>query len=366
MEPSIHIRNLIPYKPGKPIEETQREYGLEEVYKLASNENPLGPSERVIKAICEAAGSVHLYPDASFYEAKKSLSRYYGVEEKFITLGNGSNELIDLLIRVYCEAGDRILTSQGAFIAYKICAQAARVETVEAPLTEDLKFDVKALLKELEVDSKIKILFIANPNNPTGTFLNREELNLLMDKVGHREDLLIVLDEAYCEFVRDKECPSGLEYFRKFSNVIVLRTLSKVFGLAGLRVGVLIGPEKTVDYVNRVRNPFNVNQLALKVIEAAVSDSDYIERSQNLVWNALDTFYAEFDELGIKYWKSQGNFVLFDLGRPSGPVFEALLKRGVITRPVAAYGFPNALRLSVGLPKENEIAIHAIKEVLKG
>lgn len=361
---SKEILNLVPYSPGKPVEETQREYGLEQVYKLASNENPLGVGAKVKEALMRAINDVNRYPDASFYEMKSILAKYYAVKEDRLTFGNGSNELIDLLIRIYCEPGDSILTSEHAFIAYKLCAQGARVATKEVPMGKDLRFNLEEISKQIEESNKVRLVFIANPNNPTGTYVTESEIEQLLAQHKDNENILFILDEAYNEFVREKDYPDSLKLIKKYNNLVVMRTLSKVYGLAGLRVGALIAPPEVIDLVNRVRNPFNVNSLAQVAAIAAVSDQDYLKASQKVIWEGLDFFMEEFSKMGVKYWPSQANFILFDCGRPGAEVFQELLKKGVIMRPVTGYGLPHCLRLSVGVPEENQRAIKALAEVL--
>lgn len=364
MKVSSSIENLVPYKPGKPIEETKRELGLKEVTKLASNENSLGVSEKVIEALSKAAREIHRYPDPSCHELTQKISKFYNVPCSKIAFGNGSNEVIDLLIRIFCEPGDSIVTSKAAFVAYKVCAHAARVNVFEAEMTEELKFDLTKI-KSLCERHQPKIVFIANPNNPTGTYLNKQELYDFIESQKQNKDCLIVIDEAYFEFVRASDSPNALELLDKYKNVAVIRTFSKVFGLAGLRLGALFADEFVLNYFNRVRNPFNVNSLAQAAAMAAIDDIEYLKASQNMVWSGLDYFYSELDKMGLKYWPSQANFVLIDVNSPAVLVYTELLKLGVILRPVNNYGFEQLLRLSVGTAEENQKAIQALKIVLK-
>lgn len=364
---SPDILELKPYQPGKPISETKREYGLENVVKLASNESPIGCSPHVIEALQEALVDIHRYPDASCHDLRQALSKYYGVSDSTMVFGNGSNELIDLAIRIFCEPGQKVLTSKAAFIAYKICAQAARVKVIETPLDDELCFQLPLLKAELEKDAnkEIRVVFIANPNNPTGTYVGHDSVVEFMEWVNaHRQDTLVVMDEAYCEFVRAEDYPKTLELMRKYSNLVSLRTLSKVYGLAGLRVGVLIAPEEVIDLFNRVRNPFNVNSLAQVAAMAAVEDQEFLQQAQLVNWQGLDYYYQEFKRLGLKYYESQGNFVLFDSERNAGEVTQCLLKKGLIVRPVVGFGLTSEIRISVGLPEENEFAIRCIGEML--
>ena len=363
MKVPAEIQGLTPYQPGKPISETKREFGLEHVYKLASNESPIGPPESARRAVIEAASEIHRYPDGAAFEMRQAVARYYQVPENWLMFGNGSDEIVDILVQIYCQPPDTILTSVGAFSAYYISATSVRVKTQFTPLTDDLRFDLKAMAEKLEQDASIRMVFLPNPNNPTGTYFTKDEFDAFM-KVASAKDVFVVLDEAYVEFVRAKDYPQGREYQKKFPNILLLRTMSKVFGLAALRVGILIAPPEVCDMFNRVRKPFNINSLAQAAVVAALGDKDYVARLRQVTWEGLDYFYEELDRMGLKYWRSEGNFVLFDTGRDAGEVYQALLKEGVILRPVKPYGFPTYLRMSVGLPKENRAAVAALKKVL--
>ena len=364
MKVSPEIQNLIPYIPGKPISETKRELGIQNIVKLASNESPWPPSPKVIEAIQKLIPELNRYPDGASFEMRQAVSDYYKVPTSWLAFGNGSDEISDILIRIFCEPGDQILTSQGAFSAYQISAQAARVKTLFTPLTKDLRFDLPALAKDLKNNPKVKLVFLPNPNNPTGTYFTKTEFTEFMNEVGHREDVLIVIDEAYVEFVRATDYPNGQDFLQKYKNLALMRTISKVFGLAGIRIGTLIARPEIVDLVNRVRKPFNINSLAQVAVIAALSDVAYVDRLKKLMWSGLDYYYQELDRMGLKYCKSQGNFVLIDTGRDGDAIFKAMLALGVIVRPVKPYGFNTHIRLSVGLKEENEAAIAALKKVL--
>lgn len=363
MKVSRDILSLTPYKPGKPISEAKRELGLETVYKLASNENPLGVSPKVWPALEKARGEIHLYPDATAHDMVAAYSQFIHIPPDEVAFGNGSNELIDLLIRIYCEPGDAIATSEAAFIAYKICAQAARVRTLESPLGATGEFDLDALRKKMQSDQRVRLVFIANPNNPTGTYVERQSLESFLEYCSSRE-VLVVLDEAYIEFVRATDFVSGLELRERFPNLVVLRTMSKAYGLAGLRVGFAIAPVETVDLLHRVRNPFNVSSLAQVATIAALADQAHVKKVCELTWRGLDFLATEFTKLGLTFFPSQGNFLLVDCGQDSEKTFSALLKLGVIIRPVKNYGFPTHLRISVGLEQENQAVISGLKTVL--
>ena len=366
MSVSPEIESLVAYVPGKPIEETKRELGLDRVIKLASNENPLGISPKAAAAVQGAIADLGRYPDPGCYQLKQQIAQTWGVSTDQILVGNGSNELIDLVIRVFCEPGDRILIPDKSFIAYSVCSQAARVGKRVFPIDSDMQLDVDALIRYVEEDkeSRDKVLFLANPNNPTGTYLNREKMDRLMATLGGRDDLIVVLDEAYDEFVRADDFPQSLPYLEKYPNVMISKTFSKVFGLAGLRVGALIGHHDQLKWVERVRNPFNVNTLAQAGATAALQDREYIKSSQELVWRGLDLFYEFFESQNLPYWKSQANFVLFDSLRDGGQLFQALMAKGLLLRPLKGYQLPTHLRLSVGTDEENALALQIMAEVL--
>lgn len=359
---------MIPYKPGKPISETQREYGVKVVHKLASNENPLGISPKALSAIQSALQNLHRYPDPICYDLVAKISQTWGFAKDQITIGNGSDELIDLLVRIYCEPGDSILTSEAAFVAYSVRAAASRVKVRTVPMTPDFRTDLRAIaqfLRKHQQEAKTRLVFLPNPNNPTGTYIKDSEVTDFLSEFGNRDDLLIVFDEAYTEFVRAKDYKSATHYMKTYKNLIVLKTLSKVYGLAGLRVGVALAPAETIDLMNRVRTPFNVNELAQVAALAALDDFEFVKASCDTTWSGLDYFYKELTRLGLPYVESQGNFVMFDTLRDVKLVDVALLKRGVILRPILNYGFKTQMRMSVGLDFENKAAIQALAEVLQ-
>jgi histidinol-phosphate aminotransferase len=367
MKVSAEILNLIPYKPGKPISETQREYGLKEVVKLASNENPLGPSPKAMEAVQKFLQQQHRYPDPSAYDLVQKISEKWNILTAQIGIGNGSNEIIDLLIRIFCEPSDAILTSEAAFVAYQVCAQAARVKVRTAPLRKDLTIDLKAIADHFfhNPTANIRLIFIPNPNNPTGTLVGGEEVDEFLTRLGNRDDVLLVFDEAYTEYVRDPQFREAAKFMKNYSNVIVIKTFSKVYGMAGLRLGAMLAPEYVLELYNRVRNPFNVNDLAQIAGVAALDDAEYVRQSQKVVWEGLDYFYRELKRLNLPYYPSQANFVLFDTKRKVEEVHENLLRQGVILRPVQNYGFKTLMRMTVGQPDENKKAIDAIEKMLR-
>ncbi len=366
MKVSAEILNLVPYKPGKPISETRREYGLTEVIKLASNENALGPSPLAVQAAQSYLNHQHRYPDPSAYDLIHKISEKWNVPTTQIGLGNGSNEIIDLLIRIFCEPGDAILTSDAAFIAYQVCAQAARVKVRTTPLRADLTIDLKAIADHFfhHPTAKVRLIFIPNPNNPTGTFVGGKEIDEFLVRLGNRDDVLLIFDEAYTEYVRDPNFREAAKFFKNYSNVIVIKTFSKVYGMAGFRLGAMLAPDYVLELFNRVRNPFNVNELAQVAGIAALDDHDYIKKSQQIVWQGLDYFYQELKRLKLPFYPSQANFVLFDTKRKVEEANINLLRQGVILRPVQNYGFKTLMRMTVGQPIENQKAILAIEKML--
>lgn len=363
-----YIRTLVPYVPGKPIEETQRELGIRRVIKLASNENPLGPSPRAVRAAQKLLAGTNRYPDGGAFALKQALSRFHGLGPEAFIVGNGSNEIIDFVIRTYCLPGDAIVTSQAAFIAYRLCAQIHGVRTLEAPLADGLRFDLGAILNRVRDDEKARIVFIANPNNPTGTYVNETELCEFLEEVRRIRggSVLVALDYAYWEYVSAPDLPDPLMLLRRFPNLLVLRTFSKVYGLAGFRIGYATASPEIIRTVEKVRQPFNVSSLAMVAAAAALEDGSFVRASVKANARGLRYWEAALERMAIPFWKSQGNFILADvqsgLGRSGPEVYQTCLKRGVIFRPVANYGLPGALRISVGTPEENELAVRALAE----
>jgi histidinol-phosphate aminotransferase len=355
-----NIESLQPYIPGKPIEEVEREYGVSNVAKLASNENALGPSPKALQAAREACAKVHLYPDGSAYYLKAALAAKLEVPLEEVFVGNGSNELIELLVRTFVLEGEEVLTSQGTFIAYKLAANAHGRTLIEAPM-RDRAYDLAALREHLT--RRTKVVFLANPDNPTGTCFGRAELEPFLAAVP--KGVLVVLDEAYREFVTASDYPDGLALRKRYPGVVVLRTFSKIYGLAGLRLGYGVARRELVEYLDRVRAPFNVNLVAQAAGVAALSDDEHVRRSQALVASERPFLAAGLAALGARVLPSQGNFVMADFGRPGKEIFEAMLREAVVVRPVGGYGFPTALRITVGLRQENERCLAALAKVLE-
>lgn len=363
MTPKIrpNVLAMEPYSPGKPISEVKRELGLDRVIKLASNENPLGPSPKAIEAVRKAAESMHIYPDGAAFELKNALANRYNVSMDQVIVGNGSDELIHLLGLVFLgDPKDEMMMGDPSFSRYDASAHLAPSKLVKVPLDADYRHDLPAMLKA--VNENTRMVFIANPNNPTGTIIRRAEFDaFLKDLPAH---VVTVLDEAYFEFADGvADFPVSIDYIRQGKMVIGLRTFSKAYGLAGIRVGFGFAPESIVDAINRAREPFNVNALAQAAAVAALNDVDHVKKTVENNRRGLEVLAGAFREIGARPLESFANFVYADLGRPARPVFQALLERGVITRPGDVLGNPTCLRVSVGSEEENQIFVNTLKEV---
>ncbi len=355
------VSRLKPYQPGKPIAELARELGLDErnIVKLASNENPLGPSKKVLVALEQAFQDLTRYPDGSGYQLKQALAQKLGIDTAAITLGNGSNDVLDLIVRAWVSPGDEVVFSEHAFAVYPIATLAASGTPVQVP-AKDYGHDLTAMASA--ITEKTRVVFIANPNNPTGTWLNRDELRVFLDKVP--DNVLVVLDEAYYEYIKEPAYPNGLLWLESYPNLIVTRTFSKIYGLASLRVGYSVSSSQIAEVLNRVRQPFNVNSFALAAAEAALDDDDYVERSRMVNRDGLIQLTEGFQKRGLDFIPSLGNFITFDTGRDGEQVYQALLRQGVIVRPVTGYGLPRHLRVSVGTEDENKAFLSALPKAL--
>jgi histidinol-phosphate aminotransferase len=354
-----NILRLKPYVPGKPIEEAKREYGLTDVCKLASNENSLGPSPLAIAAIREAAADIGLYPDAACYQLSRDLAAHWGVEPENLILGNGSDEIIQFLGLAFVRPGDELLTATPSFVRYEAAAVLNNATLIEVPL-RDFRFDLEAMAERLS--ERTRVVFIANPNNPTGTMVTRAELDRFMDRVP--EQTIVAMDEAYFEYADSPDYPDGWEYVRQGRNVIVLRTFSKIYALAGLRVGYGMARPELIRYLHQVREPFNVNSLAQVAACASLRDPDQVERSRRMNREGKAALTAAFDALGLPYAPTQANFILVDVKRDCRAVYEGLLRRGVIVRTVDIYGLPNHLRVTIGTADQNERFLRELRAVL--
>jgi histidinol-phosphate aminotransferase len=363
--PTAAVEKLQPYVPGKPISELEREYGITSSIKLASNENPLGPSPAALAAISAAAKELGLYPDGNGFELKRALARKHDCSMDAITLGNGSNDVLVIIAETFLDQRSEAVYSQYGFAVYPIAVQAcgaiARVapalpESSTMPLGHDL--DAMAAL----VNANTKVVFIANPNNPTGSWLPAAALRDFV--AGVPDSTLVVIDEAYIEYVAEPDHPDASQWLREFPNLVVTRTFSKAYGLAGLRVGYALSSPAVAGLLNRVRQPFNVNSMALAAACGALQDVEHLQRSVQLNRAGLQQLREGLQALGLRAYASRGNFVLFDCGRPVLPVYQALLRQGVIVRPVGNYGLPNHLRVTTGTSEQNQRMLQALRGAL--
>ncbi len=353
------VQTLVPYQPGKPISELERELGLTEIVKLASNENPLGPSEKVKLAIQASFADLSRYPDGNGFALKAALSAKWGVESNQITLGNGSNEILELLARAFLTTENEVIFSQHAFAVYPLVTQAVGAQAKVVPAI-DYGHDLNGMLAA--ISDKTRLIFIANPNNPTGTYLTEEALKTFLAVVpGH---VICVLDEAYYEYVAKDDYPDSIAWLTDFPNLLITRTFSKAYGLAGLRIGYSLSSSEMADILNRVRQPFNNNALALAAAEVAVNDTEYLAETVALNNAGMQQLTSAFAEMGLAWIESVGNFVAVDMQREATSINTALLHEGVIVRPVANYEMPNHLRISIGTQSENDFFITALKAVL--
>jgi len=356
------VQRLIPYIPGKPIEELERELGLSQIIKLASNENPLGPSKKALAAIQSTLSSLALYPDGNGFNLKSALASKFAVDTSQITLGNGSNELLELVARAFLTPDLEAVFSQHAFAVYPIVTQAVGAKSVVVP-ARNYGHDLDAMLAS--ITERTRIVFIANPNNPTGTLLAQAEVENFIASLP--ETVICVLDEAYFEFVSAGQPTDGInsiDWLKKYPNLLITRTFSKAYGLAGLRIGYGLSSPELADLLNRVRQPFNCNMLALAAAEAALSDVEHLQNTISNNSQGMQQLEAGFKQLQLDWIPSAGNFVLLNINRPGMPVYEALLRKGVIVRPVANYELPNHLRISVGTQHENQLFLQALSECL--
>jgi histidinol-phosphate aminotransferase len=355
------VQKLSAYVPGKPVDELARELNIDpaQIIKLASNENPSGPGPQALAAIRQALAELTRYPDGNGFELKKRLAERCRVQMNQVTLGNGSNDILELVARAYLAPGLNAVFSQFAFAVYPIVTQAIGAEARVTP-AKDWGHDLPAMLAA--IDDNTRVVFIANPNNPTGTWFGPDALSQFLAAVP--EHVLVVLDEAYIEYAQGGELPDGLDYLAQHPNLLVSRTFSKAYGLASLRVGYGLSSPVVADVLNRVRQPFNVNSLALAAACAALDDVDYLRTSRQLNEVGMEQLEGGLRLLGLDWIASRGNFIAVNLQRDSGPVYQGLLREGVIVRPVANYGMPNHLRVSIGLPAENTRFLQALAKVL--
>ncbi|OEY67267.1 histidinol-phosphate transaminase [Marinobacter sp. X15-166B] len=355
------VQALSPYQPGKPIEELAREFGLspEGIIKLASNENPLGPSELAMAAAGRALAELCRYPDGNGFALKQALSTRFSVSPEQITLGNGSNDILEVIARCYADGSAEVIYSQYAFAVYPLVTQAIGARGVCVPAKE-WGHDLDAMADA--VTDATRLIFVANPNNPTGTVHTAAAIEAFLRRIPAR--VLVVLDEAYCEFMVDEGSADGVALLRQFPNLIVVRTFSKAWGLAALRVGYALSHPAIADVLNRVRQPFNVDAIALSAATAVLADDAYLERSRAVNSAGMTQLETGFERLGLEFIPSAGNFIAVRVGERAADINTSLLRQGVIVRPVAGYGMPEHLRVSVGLADENDKLLQALAVAL--
>src|SRR5437868_7170080 len=350
---------IAPYEPGKPIEELEREYGVHDAIKLASNENPLPPSERVQRAIAAQLAHLNRYPDGSGFYLRQAVAKKLGFTQDQIVLGNGSNELIELAVRTFLKPGDEAVVPHPSFVVYPMIVQAAGGIRVMVML-KDHRLDLEAMARA--ITPMTKIVFIANPNNPTATIVTRDEVAHFMSRVPERT--IVVFDEAYIEFAHGPDFPETLAYVKQGRKVVVLRTFSKAASLAGLRVGYGVADADAIALMHRIRQPFNVNAPAQVAALAALDDDAHVLECVRMIEAGRHYLYDEFKSIGLQYVPSRANFILVDVGRSAADIYQKLLHKGVIVRPMTPFGMESALRVTVGTPEENRRLVKALKTVL--
>lgn len=354
-----NICKLKPYSPGKPIEEVEREYGITNIIKMASNENPLGPSPKAVEAMKKAVENVALYPDGSAHFLIKALARTWDVGEDMLTVGNGSDDLIHLAGITFLSKGDEVVLSETTFVRYESATVLNDCGCVWVPLN-DFTYDLDTMADK--ITDRTRLIFIANPNNPTGTYVTQEQVDRFMARVP--EKVIVVFDEAYNEYVEATDFPDTLKYVREGRNVIILHTFSKIYALAGLRVGYAIARPEIIQCLNQVREPFNVNSIGQIGAIASLDDPDQVVRSKQVNSDGKKYLYREFELMELPFAPSEANFVWVDIKTDCRPIFKELLKRGVIVRTGDIFGYPTFIRVTIGTPEQNVRFIDTLKEVL--
>jgi len=354
-----YILSIKPYVPGKPIEELEREYGISGSIKLASNENPLGPSPKAVKAIERALSRLNRYPDGSGHDLVMKLSEHLGVSPGNIVLGNGSDEIIGMLTNAFLVPGDEVIIPRPSFLMYEIMAKSAGARPVFVPL-KSLSIDLESIGEK--ISNKTRLIFLCNPNNPTGAVISGKDFARFIQKVP--QNVIVVADEAYIDFVRDENCLKSIDYINSEHPIVTLRTFSKIYGLAGLRIGYGIMSEDISGILNRIRPPFNASIPAQAGAVAALDDEVFFKKTVRLVHDGLDFMYESLKDKGIRYFPTQANFFLIDTAKNADDVFESMLKLGVIVRSMTSYGYPEYIRVSVGLHKENIRFIKALEKAM--
>jgi histidinol-phosphate aminotransferase len=354
-----HILDLEPYQPGKPVEELERELGIEGCIKLASNESAIGPSPKAIAAVREALEGVHRYPDGASFALRERLSSRLGVDSEQLVFGAGSDEVLELLAKVLLGPGDEAVFAWPSFAMYPVVAQGMGATSIRVPLTGDLIHDLPAM--SAAVTARTRLIFVCNPNNPTGTSVGAEAFDRFVESLP--ETAVLAIDEAYYEFVRRSDFPDSLKWVGRRPGTIALRTFSKIFGLAGLRIGFGVADLELAGYLQRARHPFNISRLAEVAALAALEDDEHAERARSTNSEGADYLRGELDVLGIKTWPTDANFLLANAGADTA---ERLLREGIIVRSLHGFGMPNHIRISVGLPEENERLVKALRRLREG
>ncbi|MGO9567593.1 MAG: histidinol-phosphate transaminase [Desulfomonilaceae bacterium] len=357
---SPHILSIPPYVPGKPVAELARELGIPEAIKMASNENPLGPSPMAVKAVGQHLLQSHVYPESSAPELRAALASRFGLSPDSIVLGNGSDEIMEMIAHVFLQPGDEAVMAENAFSMYRICVEAFGGKAVRVAL-RDYRSDLNAMASA--VTERTKLVFLAVPNSPTGTIVSCGEFESFLKDLP-KGWLVLVLDEAYREYVQELDCPSGVDFMDGESPILVLRTFSKIYGLAGLRVGYGLGHPWLIELLNRVRPPFNVNTLAQVAAVAALNDVEHLNRSRAITHSGMAYIVKELNEMGLETIPSQANFISFCWDRNAEPLYEALLREGVIVRHLGSFGMEKCIRVTVGTEDENRRFIVALKKTL--
>ena len=353
------IDSLSPYEPGKPIEDLERELGIKNAIKLASNENPVGPSPKVLESIESILRETNRYPDGNATLLKSTIARKFNVKEEQVTIGNGSNDIIEFVARIFLSKEDSAIYSEHAFAVYPLVVKAVGAKGIEVP-AKNFSHDLDQMFKSIQ--NNTKLIFIANPNNPTGSFIEYEQLISFLEKVP--ENIIVLLDQAYFDYSSFETKDIEFDILNRFPNLIMSRSFSKAYGLAGFRVGFCVSSGEIADYLNRVRQPFNANSLALYAAEKALEDKEFIDKCLQVNLEQKELLFKELESLGYDCLSSRANFISFDCKQDSREAFNKLLVEGVIVRSLAVYKMPNYLRVSVGLPEENIAFLKKIKQIL--
>ncbi len=354
-----NILKVAPYVPGKPIEEVKRELGLKNVVKLASNENPFGPSAKVLKAIAAESKNLNRYPDGQCFYLRRELAKRLKINPAQLIFGNGSDEIIVMAIRAFVLPDEEVIIARPSFLIYEIAAQAAGAQIVDVPL-KNFRYDLEGMKER--ITPKTKIIFIGNPDNPAGTYVGKNALLNFLNTI--RRDILVFIDEAYYEFVRGKDYPQTVPLLKDFKNLIITRTFSKLFGLAGLRIGYGMADSEIIDCLNRVREPFNVNSLAQAAALACLKDGAYYKRIAKSVDEQKEFLYKQLSRMGLSVQPSSTNFILIDVKEPASMVAQALLKKGIIVRDMSPWGMERIIRVTVGTKAENQRFLDALKGIV--